>query len=91
MTDRSNFLCHPLPLTQAAENAQSVNHAHDGVGHRDPSSRGQTAAPSDNAPSNARRAYQPPELRALGNVRDLTFGSPIVGVNDFLGARQMVM
>lgn len=38
-----------------------------------------------------RRPYHKPQLRQLGSVRDLTFGSPIAGVNDFMGGRIMVM
>ena len=46
----------------------------------------------DTAPSRAaRRPYHKPQLRQLGSVRDLTFGSPIVGVNDLMGGRVMIM
>ena len=38
-----------------------------------------------------RRPYHKPQLRQLGSVRDLTFGSPIAGVNDLMGGRVMVM
>lgn len=38
-----------------------------------------------------RRPYHKPALRQLGSVRDLTFGSPIVGVNDAMGGRVMLM
>lgn len=39
----------------------------------------------------SRRPYHKPQLRQLGSVRDLTFGSPIVGINDFMGGRVMIM
>ena len=39
----------------------------------------------------ARRPYHKPQLRQLGSVRDLTFGSPIAGVNDLMGGRVMIM
>ncbi len=49
-----------------------------------------SAVPSGST-SAARRPYRKPQLRALGSVRDLTFGSPVAGLNDFMGGRVKTM
>jgi hypothetical protein len=41
--------------------------------------------------ASVRRPYQKPRLRLLGSVRDLTFGSPVGGLNDGMGGRFPLM
>lgn len=51
----------------------------------------ETADPSNATSPSQRRPYHKPQLRVLGSVRDLTFGSPVAGINDFMGGNVRVM
>lgn len=53
---------------------------------------GSSSLPEDAARLPAARApYKKPQLRRLGSVRDLTFGSPSGAIGDLMGGRQMIM